>query len=531
MRKIKLLLSLFILFFLVFGSNFTVKAEVLERDNIKLFYEYNEDGTISITGYKGKAETVVIPSEIDGKKVTSVGGFYILSYSDQMNLKHIVISEGITEIQENAFKYCTNLQRVDIPSTVQTIGSYAFSYCLNLEFVSLPEGITVLKEGLFDKCGNRLENITIPSTVKVIEDNVFYECRSIKNINLPDGITDIGENAFWWCDSLTKIKIPKNVQIIKRNCFGKCTNLQEVEINEGVEKIEDIAFNNCKSLKKVVLPKSITYIGKDVFKTYGENDLPKDLVIYTDSDSYAKKYAEQQGIKASCVNEHEKIVTDNKISPTCTQPGKTEGSHCEACGTIIVEQKTIAPLGHKWDNGSVTIKPSAINEGEKTYICVTCGTKRIEKISKTDLPKQGKIITSPNSNDTYKVTKSSTQNGTVEFTGVKSSKNSIVIPDTINIDGVTYKITSISKNAFKNNKNLKKITIGRNINNIGKNAFYGCKNLKTVTIKSTQIKTIGKNAFKGINSKAKIKVPKSKLTKYKKLLKNKGQKSTVKITK
>ena len=62
-------------------------------------------------------------------------------------------------------------------------------------------------------------------------------------------------------------------------------------------------------------------------------------------------------------------------------------------------------------------------------------------------------------------------------------------------------------------------------------AFYGEKKLKKITIKSTTLKTVGKNAFKGINKKAKIKVPASKLKAYKKLLKKKGQKKTVKITK
>lgn len=530
MRKIKLYLFIFTLFFLVLGSDFTVNAEVVEIDNVKWGYKENEDGTISITSYGGKNETVIVPSEINGKKVTSIGGFYMSLPSALENIKHIVIPEGITEIRRRAFGYCANLQRVDIPNTVQTIDDYAFSDCVNLEFVSLPEGITVLSEGLFYNCGNKLENITIPSTVQVIEDNVFYSCRKIKNISLPDSITDIGENAFWWCDSLIKIKVPKNVEIIKKNCFGKCSNLQEVDIKEGVTRIEDMAFAACSSLKKVVLPSSITYIGKNVFITSSGSTLPN-LIIHADPYSYAKTYADQQGIKFSCADKHLNIVTDNAVKPICTASGKTEGKHCEACGTIIVEQKTIAPTGHKWNSGTITTEPTAVSDGIRTYTCTACGTKKNETIPKSDLPQKGKAITIPNSKDTYKVTKSATQNGTVEFEKVDKTKSSITIPATITVDGITYKVTSISKNAFKNNKNLKKVTIGKNITTIGTNAFYGCKNLKTITIKSTQLKSISKNAFKGINAKAKIKVPKSKLTKYKKLLKGKGQKSTVKITK
>ena len=111
---------------------------------------------------------------------------------------------------------------------------------------------------------------------------------------------------------------------------------------------------------------------------------------------------------------------------------------------------------------------------------------------------------------------------------------SITIPATVKINGKTYKVTAIAANAFKNNKKLKKVTIGENVKTIGKNAFYGCKKLKTVTIKTSQLtkKTVGKNAFAKINSKAKVKVPKSKLKAYKKLLKSKGIKGKKqKITK
>ena len=81
------------------------------------------------------------------------------------------------------------------------------------------------------------------------------------------------------------------------------------------------------------------------------------------------------------------------------------------------------------------------------------------------------------------------------------------------------------------NKKLKKIVIGSNIKTIDENAFSGCKNLKSITIKSQNLKSVGKNAFKGIKSNAKIKVPSNKLNKYKKLLKGKGIKNTIKISK
>ncbi len=155
---------------------------------------------------------------------------------------------------------------------------------------------------------------------------------------------------------------------------------------------------------------------------------------------------------------------------------------------------------------------------------------------------------------TYKVTKSASKNGTVEVYKVTSKKSKVTIPKTVKIKGYTFKVTSIGKNAFKNNKKAKTVVIGNNVKTIGNNAFYGakklttvtigsgvtsigskafynCKKLKTIKINSTKLKKVGKNALKGIHKKAVIKVPKKKLKAYKKLFRKKGQKSTVKMKK
>lgn len=138
----------------------------------------------------------------------------------------------------------------------------------------------------------------------------------------------------------------------------------------------------------------------------------------------------------------------------------------------------------------------------------------------------------------------------------KAGKSSLTVPASIKVNGTVYKITEIGKNAWKNNKKLKKIVlgkniktigagafsgcsklqtvvIGKNVSKIGNKAFYKCKKLKSITIQSKKLtgKNVGSNAFRGIYAKASIKVPKSKLPAYKKLLKAKGAGSKVKVKK
>lgn len=150
--------------------------------------------------------------------------------------------------------------------------------------------------------------------------------------------------------------------------------------------------------------------------------------------------------------------------------------------------------------------------------------------------KKGSKVTVNNAN--YTVTSVKTAK-TVQFTGLKKNIQSIIIPTAIKIPasvkikGKNYKVTSIAQNAFKNNKKLKEITIGKNIISIGKNAFKGCKNLKNIKINTQKLKlkNVGSKAFKGINSKAVIKAPKSKVKAYKKIAKAKGAGKNVKVVK
>ncbi len=95
----------------------------------------------------------------------------------------------------------------------------------------------------------------------------------------------------------------------------------------------------------------------------------------------------------------------------------------------------------------------------------------------------------------YKVVKCGTKN-TVVCTGfAKSAKAEVKVQDTVSYKGIKFNVTEIAKNAFKGNKKLKKVTIGKNVTKIGEKAFYNCKNLKTVKIQSGKDVKIGKNAF------------------------------------
>ena len=140
--------------------------------------------------------------------------------------------------------------------------------------------------------------------------------------------------------------------------------------------------------------------------------------------------------------------------------------------------------------------------------------------------KKGDIVSDGKLN--YKVT--STEAKTLSVVGkVKKSGTSVTIPATVKVQGTAYKVTAIAKAAFKNNKKLTKVTIGKNVKTIGAKAFYKNSKLKNVVVKTKQLNTVGKNAFKGIAKRAYLNVPNKKVTAYKKVFKKAGLAKTVKM--
>ena len=119
---------------------------------------------------------------------------------------------------------------------------------------------------------------------------------------------------------------------------------------------------------------------------------------------------------------------------------------------------------------------------------------------------------------------SSESKKTLTVKGYKKAKAKVSVAATVKIKKTKYKVTKIADKAFKNNKKLKQVTIGKNIKVIGKEAFSGCSKLKKITVKSKVLKKVGKNAFKGINKKALVTVPKAKQKKLFGKLKTKVKK-------
>lgn len=97
----------------------------------------------------------------------------------------------------------------------------------------------------------------------------------------------------------------------------------------------------------------------------------------------------------------------------------------------------------------------------------------------------------------------------VIFSGTDSvRKGAVSVPDTVTVNGVTCKVTTIGEGAFAGNKKIKKVTLGKNVKTIGKGAFKNCTSLKSVKFPAG-IKTLSAQAFYNCRKIKQIKLPTS----------------------
>jgi hypothetical protein len=144
---------------------------------------------IMIIKYGGKEKNVSIPSEIDGKKVVSIGED---CFKNNSFIIEVTIPSGVITIFSRAFYCCTNLKKITIPATVTEIFSHAFYKCSALEYLK---------------------------TNANIYNNAFAECINLNTVYLGYYSRHIGKYAFYNCTKLTKCKVSDNLNIIEKFAF------------------------------------------------------------------------------------------------------------------------------------------------------------------------------------------------------------------------------------------------------------------------------------------------------------------------
>ncbi|MCM1101006.1 MAG: leucine-rich repeat domain-containing protein [Acetatifactor muris] len=248
-------------------------------------FEYREDYSGVITRYLGGDKEVIIPAEIDGKRVRAIGAD---AFNGNKVITSVVISDGVMEIGHRAFQGCRELTSVKFPEGVTEIGRYAFQGCSALEDVEMEWGLKKISEGAFQECTalkeieflrsvteigecafnrcNSLKKVDLPSELAAIADGTFSGCSSLDSIYIPDSVTEIGKEAFKDCASMRWARFPDDLKKIPPRCFQGCASLEKAELPDGLEWIGAEAYKDCTALRKVYLSESMTAICDGTFE-------------------------------------------------------------------------------------------------------------------------------------------------------------------------------------------------------------------------------------------------------------------------
>ena len=233
----------------------------------------DENPTVTITGYNGSSTNVVIPSEIYGMPVRSIGDG---AFQYNETLKDVIIPDGVTSIEYCAFQGCNSLTNIDIPDSVENIGEAAFLFCSSLKGIDIPAGVEHIGVMAFGDCTS-IKSVTIPSTARWVEDQAFgFTVRYV------DPLTGDKMEDF----TLNFEKGTAGEVYAVRNGFSTAKGLFTRELSDGtlaigyyngdatdfvvpseidgktVTTIDSGAFADCTALKSIEIPASVNSIGQ-----------------------------------------------------------------------------------------------------------------------------------------------------------------------------------------------------------------------------------------------------------------------------
>lgn len=506
------------------------EADVVDSGSCgeKMTWKLTSEGILTIDG-EGRMENYNSETE-EGTKTPPW-----TPYAER--IKKAVLCEGIESVGDRAFENCTFLTEIEMPSSMVIGDEPNFDYSEFYVVSHIPS----------------LENITVSSnnTKLSSDDGILYDKDKTKLIcypqgkqedylAVPSGVIWILSTSFEKCVNLKEIMIPDSVEGIGSYAFDGCGNLESVALPSGLSHIGNAAFKNCSQLKNIKIPANISLIGKNVF--YGCSSLTS-IVIPASVERI------RLGAFRGCVNLKSIYIWNPSCSIDDLYMAHTDDPDINA---EFWEHNDDGDIEGFKDGA--TISKTAVIHGYTGSTAQEYAKRYKRKFAA--FPVKGARVKDKKTKDIYIVKKAGIS--AVYAGTAKKNKTSITIPSEVTIDSITYQVTSIAGNAFKNNKKLKKavipesvksigasafygctaiksITIPENVNAIGNKAFYNCRKMSSLIIKSEKLtqKKIGSQAFTKAGSikyrKLTVKVPSGKYKAYKKILKNRGLSSKVKV--
>jgi len=190
----------------------------------------NKQGGITITKYTGKITNVVIPSTIEGIKVTEIGGRAFQGTDpaaggiyepmgsqwgerNAIAITSVVIPNTVTSIGTRAF-YDQRISEVIIPDSVTYIGEMAFAYG-RISTLTLGRNIQEIGVGAF--ASNYITSVTLPASLRIVRKGAFQYNRLARLI-IPNGVVFLDTDSFG-NNPIATLVIPQSLTVSDDKIF------------------------------------------------------------------------------------------------------------------------------------------------------------------------------------------------------------------------------------------------------------------------------------------------------------------------
>lgn len=270
-------------------------------------------------------------------------------------------------------------------------------------------------------------------------------------------------------------------------------NTAEIEITVNVSKaaMPNLLLsvdNTHKTVGSIALPGDWTWLDADTSTAIKAGGSVEATAVYVgdDKENYDSTELKITIYRAACSEgKTVKYTLKGEKAPTCTKAG-TGHTECSICGDVMSTGVYVKELGHKWNSGRVTKKPTYTATGVKTFTCTVCKATKTGSIAK--------LATTDISKNTSKITVSGIENKI--YNGKVHTQKSLVVK----AGAKTLRLNKDYTVTYSKNKAVGKASVIIR----GKNAYSG-KITKTFTIvKAAKGKTytVGKFRYTITGAKA-----------------------------
>lgn len=233
---------------------------IKDIDNARFEYIVNDknEGTICSISYV-KGDTVTIPDCIDGIPIKGLA----YSFPQYKNVKHIILSDGISSLPEGFLQNNQYIRSVRWPSSCTIIPEGCFRSCYELREVKNLKNVKAI--GAFAFASSGVSSFDLSDTeIENVGENAFAGS-FIRSISWPSKCTYIPKHCF--SDSkLKEINNISNIECIKKGAFDSCYLIGELDLNSAkIKDIESFAFNCCSYLESVIWPSDCESIPPSCF--------------------------------------------------------------------------------------------------------------------------------------------------------------------------------------------------------------------------------------------------------------------------